>query len=73
MTSLVKYFKQLWKSIYFKKIISFPETSIVSNVDYNLVLSYFLPLHSAPGSSFVFPAPVLESDIYWRLVLENEV
>lgn len=38
-----------------------------------LLLSYFLPLHSTPGSSFVFLAPVLESDIYWRLVLETEL
>lgn len=46
-----------------------------------LALSYFLPLHNAPGCSFVFPAPVLESDIsprstgsvYWRLILETKI
>ena len=43
-----------------------------------LALSYFLTLRDAPGSSCLFPAPVLQSVIspkslgpfYWRIVLE---
>lgn len=44
-------------------------------------LPYFLSLQSAPSSSCVFPAPVLESAIspkssgsfYWRMLLETKI